>query len=365
MVTDDLLMARALFHAARAAGATAPNPMVGAVIVSRDGVVVGQGRHSKAGEPHAEINALEEAGERARGGTLFVSLEPCCHQGRTGPCTSRVVASGIARVVVAMEDPDPRVRGRGLAVLRAAGLRVDLGLHAADARRLNRPFVTVQTLGRPFVIVKAAVSRDGRIAARPGVRTAITSAGANRRTQRLRSMVDAIGVGSGTVLADDPRLTVRETVRARPLVRVVFDRRLRIQSTARLFSTLGDGPVIILTSATARDTLVDRVRALERAGAHVVAAAENLDADVRGLLKWDVSSFLVEGGAQIHRALFAANLVDEAHVVVSPMRIGAEGVPVFGGLPDPLAGLSPGVVQAVGPDVWMEFDVHGDRRVGG
>jgi diaminohydroxyphosphoribosylaminopyrimidine deaminase/5-amino-6-(5-phosphoribosylamino)uracil reductase len=360
VVTDDLLMARALFHAARAAGATTPNPMVGAVVVSRNDVVVGQGRHSKAGEPHAEVNALEEAGEQARGGTLFVTLEPCCHQGRTGPCTSRVVASGIRRVVVSMEDPDPRVRGRGLAELRAAGIDVHLGVGAGEARRLNRPFVTVQTLGRPLVIVKSAVSRDGRIAARPGVRTRITSPAANRRTQWLRATVDAIAVGSGTVLADDPLLTVRETVRARPLVRVILDRRLRVPPDARLFSTLADGPVIILTSPSARKADADRVKALEQAGARVVDGRGGLEADLRGLVQSGVSALLVEGGAALHRALFEADLVDEAHVIVSPVRLGAEGVPVFGGLPGPLAGRCPRIIRALGPDVWMEFDVHGD-----
>jgi diaminohydroxyphosphoribosylaminopyrimidine deaminase/5-amino-6-(5-phosphoribosylamino)uracil reductase len=360
VVTDDLLMARALFHAARASGATTPNPMVGAVIVSRDNAVVGQGRHSKAGEPHAEVNALLEAGERARGGTLFVTLEPCCHQGRTGPCTSRVIESGIRRVVVAMEDPDPRMRGRGLSVLRAAGIQVDLGLGAEEARRLNRPFISVQARGRPFVIVKSAVSRDGRIAAEPGVRTLITSSAANRRAQRLRAMVDAIAVGSGTVLADDPLLTVRDTVRARPLVRLVFDRRLRVGPGARLFSTLAEGPVIILTSPAALDADADRRRALEQAGARIVAGRSDLGADLRELQRWDVSSLLVEGGAALHRAFFDADLVDEAHVIVSPVRLGRDGLPMFGGRPDPLAGRLPRVVEALGPDVWMEFDVHGD-----
>ncbi|MDH4064960.1 MAG: bifunctional diaminohydroxyphosphoribosylaminopyrimidine deaminase/5-amino-6-(5-phosphoribosylamino)uracil reductase RibD, partial [Acidobacteriota bacterium] len=238
MVTDADLMRRALFHAARAAGATTPNPMVGAVVLSEGGVIVGQGRHPRAGEPHAEVFALDEAGARARGGTMYVTLEPCCHYGRTAPCTKRLIASGLARIVVAMKDPNPLVNGRGIAELRAAGLQVDVGLLEPEAVRLNQAFVTVHTEGRPEVILKVAASADGRIAARRGTRTAISSEPANRRTQRLRAAVDAVAVGSGTVLVDDPLLTVRETVRTRPLVRAVFDRRLRTPPTARLLSTL-------------------------------------------------------------------------------------------------------------------------------
>ena len=167
-MSDTELMRRALFHAARAAGVTTPNPMVGAVVVSPDGIVVGQGRHPRAGEPHAEVFALDEAGPRARGGTLYVTLEPCCHYGRTAPCTTRVVSSGVARVVVAMKDPNPLVNGKGIAELQAAGIPVEVGLLEDEARRLNRAFVTVQTLGRPEVIVKAASSAESRTRSQPG-----------------------------------------------------------------------------------------------------------------------------------------------------------------------------------------------------
>jgi diaminohydroxyphosphoribosylaminopyrimidine deaminase/5-amino-6-(5-phosphoribosylamino)uracil reductase len=170
--------------------------MVGAVVVSAGGVVIGQGCHWRAGEAHAEVTALDEAGPRARGGTLFVTLEPCCHYGRTGPCTRRVIASGVSRVVIAMEDPNPLVHGKGIDELRAAGLRVDVGLLAADAQRLNRPFVTTQTLARPEVVLKAAISADGCIAARRGTRTALSAAAANRRVQRLRAATDALAFGS-------------------------------------------------------------------------------------------------------------------------------------------------------------------------
>jgi diaminohydroxyphosphoribosylaminopyrimidine deaminase / 5-amino-6-(5-phosphoribosylamino)uracil reductase len=176
MVTDTDHMRRALFHAARAEGVTTPNPMVGAVVVSAGGVVVGQGRHPRAGEPHAEVFALEDAGERARGATLFVTLEPCCHTGRTGPCTRRIIDAGIRRVVAAMRDPNPLVKGKGFDELRAAGIAVDVGLLGDEAGRLNRAFTIVQTEERPMVIAKAAVSEDSRIAAAPGVRTQLTSA---------------------------------------------------------------------------------------------------------------------------------------------------------------------------------------------
>jgi len=361
VVTDVDLMQRALFHAARAAGATTPNPMVGAVVVSPEGVIVGQGRHPKAGEPHAEVLALDEAGERARGGTLYVTLEPCCHFGRTAPCTRRVIASGVSRVVIAMEDPNPLVNGQGIAELRAAGLTVEVGLLEQEARRLNAPFITVQTHARPAVILKAAVSADGRIAARPGLRTAISSTPANRRVQRLRAVVDAIAVGSETVLVDDPLLTVREYVRPRPLVRAVFDRRLRTPPTARLLTTLAEGPVIILTSAATMASEAQRVRALTEAGATVVPGGERIETAIRALLAYEVSSVLVEGGATVHRALLDADVVDTAHVIVAPITLGAAGVPVFGTGIIGFPGVEPRSVERVGPDDWMEFDVHGNR----
>lgn len=360
-MTDEDLMRRALFHAARASGATTPNPLVGAVVVSSGGVIVGQGRHPRAGDPHAEVLALDEAGERARGGTLFVTLEPCCHHGRTPPCTQRILESGVSRVVVAMVDPNPVVHGKGIAELRAAGVRVEVGLLEAEAQRLNRPFVSVQTLGRPEVIIKAATSADGRIAARAGARTAISSPESARRTQRLRAMVDAVAVGSGTVLADDPLLTARDTVRARPLARVVFDRRLRTPPDSRLLSTLAEGPVIILSTEATLEREPGRARALAAAGATLSAGGGDITRAIRTLVTFEISSVLVEGGAIVHRALLDAGLVDTAHVIVAPMRLGAEGVPLFGTGEIGIRDLAPRVVERVGPDTWMEFDVHGDR----
>src|SRR5262245_358049 len=235
---DAQFMRKALALAERGRATTSPNPLVGAVVVDAEGVVVGRGAHRVAGGPHAEVVALDDAGERARGATLYCTLEPCCHTGRTGPCAPRVVSAGVARAVIAADDPNPLVSGRGLRHLREHGLRVTSGLMSADAERQNRPFMTVMRRRRPFVTLKAALSLDGRIAAAPGVRTALTGEAANRLIQRERAEVDAIAVGSETVLADDPRLTARTVFRARPLVRVIFDRRLRTSGSAAIFSTL-------------------------------------------------------------------------------------------------------------------------------
>lgn len=361
MLTDAAFMRRALFHAARSEGATTPNPMVGAVVVSPEGVIVGQGRHPRAGQPHAEVFALEDAGARARGATLFVNLEPCCHTGRTGPCTRRIITAGIARVVAAMPDPNPKVSGKGFDELRASGITVDVGVLAAEAQRLNRAFTLTQIEGRPMVIAKAATSLDARIAAAPGVRTPLTSAEANRRTQRLRAAVDAIAIGSGTLLADDPVLTVRELYRERPLARVVFDRRLRTPATARLFSTLDAGPVIILTTAAARAEHPERARALEAAGATLVDGAGDLRADLGALLRFDISTLLLEGGAVMHAAAWRAGVIDRVHVIVAPAALGERGVQLFDGIDLPLSELVPVNVERLGPDTWMEADVHGHR----
>jgi len=361
MVSDAEYMRRALFHARRAEGVTTPNPMVGAVVVSADGMVVGQGRHPRAGEPHAEVFALLDAGERARGATLYVTLEPCCHHGRTGPCTRRIIDAGVARVVAAMTDPNPLVAGQGVAELRRHGVAVELGLLGDEAARLNRAFTIVQTEGRPMVIVKAATSLDAKIAAAPGVRTPLTSAAANRRTQRLRGAVDAIAVGSGTVLADDPVLTARDCHRLRPLARVVFDRRLRTPATARLFSTLDAGPVIIVTTAENAGRYPERAAALRSAGASLLEGTGDLAADCRRLLTWDISTLLLEGGGAMHAAAWQAGLVDRVIVIVAPTVLGEQGARFFDGLPVPMSQLVPVRVETLGPDAWMEADVYRDR----
>jgi diaminohydroxyphosphoribosylaminopyrimidine deaminase/5-amino-6-(5-phosphoribosylamino)uracil reductase len=238
---------------------------------------------------------------------------------------------------------------------------VEVGVLADEALRLNRAFTIVQTEGRPMVIAKAATSVDSRIAAAPGIRTPLTSADANRRTQRLRAAVDAIGIGSGTLLADDPILTVRDCFRARPLARIVFDRTLRTPANARLFSTLGAGPVIILTTAAAVGGHPERVQALRAAGATLIEGAGELQTDLRALVPFEISTLLLEGGAAIHAAAWRAGVIDRVHVIVAPTALGEGGVKFFDGIDVPLSELIPVRVEMLGPDAWMEADVHGHR----
>jgi len=356
---DARWMRRALEQARRGLGRTTPNPIVGACVVTDEGIVVGDGAHERAGEPHAEVHALNEAGERARGATLYCTLEPCCHTGRTGPCTERIIAAGIGRVVTAMEDPFPQVSGRGIAALRAQGIVVDVGVERDAAVRLNQPFLTSVRERRPFVILKAAASIDCRIAEGEGKRTQITSAAANRRVQYMRAQVDAVAVGSGTVLVDDPLLTAREIYRERPLTRVVFDRRLRTPPGARLFSTLAAGPVIILTSREALAGRPAEREALERAGATLVAPDDNgMQGAMRALSAFDVQSVLVEGGASVHAAAWDEGVVDYVQLFVAPAALGPAGVRLFEGHDVALSSLIEPRIEILGPDTLIEGYVH-------
>jgi diaminohydroxyphosphoribosylaminopyrimidine deaminase/5-amino-6-(5-phosphoribosylamino)uracil reductase len=352
-------MERALFLAARGGGRTSPNPMVGAVVVSTEGVVVGSGYHEIAGGPHAEVVALHAAGERARGATLYCTLEPCCHQGRTGPCTRRIVAAGIKRVVAAVRDPNPRVAGGGFAELRDAGIEVAEGLHAADAARLNAGFFTWIRRSRPHVTAKVALTLDNHVAGVGGRRLAITSGPANRRIHRDRAATDAIAVGSGTVLADDPLLTARGAWRARPLSRVIFDRRLRTPPSARVFSTSASGPVIIMSTAAGISACPDRVRALERAGAEVEAMpGDALTGGLERLAQRGITSLLLEGGPRLHRAFWSAGCIDALQLYIAPVVGGDSGVSWLGSGDLPLP-LPPVLVRPCGPDVRVDIDVHG------
>ncbi len=350
-------MRRALEHARRGLGRTTPNPVVGACIVSDEGVVVGQGAHERAGEPHAEVNALEEAGSDARGATLYCTLEPCVHTGKTGPCTERIIAAGIRRVVAAMEDPFPLVGGRGFAMLRANGIEVRTGIGYEEAVRLNQPFLTTTRKGRPFVILKAATSLDGRIAAAPGERTQLTSAPADTHAHYLRAQVDAIAIGSETALVDDPLLTAREVYRERPLVRVIFDRRLRVPVHAQILSTLGAGPVIILTTAESAQT--ERAEALQRAGALVISVPlPGIAAGLAMLPAFNIQSLVLEGGTEVHRAAWDEDVVDYIQLYVAPMWLGDGGVPLLEGCSFLSTSLIERRVEQLGPDVLIEGYVH-------
>lgn len=359
-LTDADYMARALFHAARGRGRTSPNPVVGAVVVAADGRVVGQGHHARAGGPHAEVHALDMAGEQARGGTLYCTLEPCSHTGRTGPCVPRIARAGITRVVAAVEDPNPQVRGRGFAFLRSHGIAVDVGLGVESASRLNQPFFTAMRAQRPFVTLKAAISADGYLAEAPGMRTPLTSAAANRHAHRVRAEIDAVAVGVGTVLVDDPVLTPRGVYRERPLTRVVFDRRLRTPATARLLSTGAAGPVIIVTTTDGVAHAEARTR-LEAAGAVLVVADGSMAGAVTALAEYGITSLLIEGGAAVHQAAWDAGIVDFVRLYVTPHVIGASGVRFLEGRRLPPASLVERRVEPLGPDVLIEGYVHGPR----
>ena len=344
----------ALWHAGRGTGGTAPNPVVGAVVVDDESVVVGLGHHERAGGPHAEVVAMAAAGDRARDATLYCTLEPCSHTNRTGPCAVAVREAGIRRVVVAVGDPNPRVAGAGFSYLRHHGIDVTVGVGRREAEAQNAPFFSVIVRGRPWVITKVAMSLDGRVARAPGERTAITGAEANRWTQRLRGRVDAIAVGADTLLVDDPQLTVRDVARRRPLTRVVFDRRLRTRPSARLFSTLEAGPVVLITTPERAGS--PDGQALAAAGATLVGADGTMGDALRHLAALDVLSLLVEGGPTVHGALWAEGLVDHVAELVAGDALGDGGVPAH------LATTTPHLerrrIVPLGRDVLMEGDVH-------
>jgi diaminohydroxyphosphoribosylaminopyrimidine deaminase/5-amino-6-(5-phosphoribosylamino)uracil reductase len=328
---DLAFLRRALRLAARGDGQTSPNPMVGAVLV-RGGRVVGTGYHTRAGAPHAEVVALERAGRRARGARLYVNLEPCCHFGRTPPCTEAIVAAGVREVIACMRDPDPRVSGKGFRALRAAGVRVSVGALQREARRLNEAFLRFAATGVPYVTLKAGMSLDGRIATRSGASRWITSARARAAARALRGRHDAVLVGVNTVLADDPRLAAGGQPGRGP-ARVVLDARLRTPPRARLLrGTVGEA--IILTQ---RGAPRDRRRRLERAGALVVEVPGRdgrIDPAraLRELGRRGVSSVLVEGGSEVLGAFLDGRLGDRLVLFVAGRILGGRrALPAFGG----------------------------------
>ncbi|MGE0449126.1 MAG: bifunctional diaminohydroxyphosphoribosylaminopyrimidine deaminase/5-amino-6-(5-phosphoribosylamino)uracil reductase RibD [Vicinamibacterales bacterium] len=359
-MSDSDYMARALFHAARGRGRTSPNPLVGAVVVTSDGVVVGHGYHARAGEPHAEVHALAMAGERARGSTLYCTLEPCSHTGRTGPCVQRIAEAGVSRVVAAVEDPNPLVRGRGFEYLSSRGIHVDVGVGMVSAVALNQPFFTSIRQGRPFVILKAAISLDNCLAEAPGLRTQLTSEPANRHAHRVRAEVDALAVGVGTVLVDDPLLTPRRVFKELPLTRVVFDRRLRTPPEAQLLSTRQAGPVIIVTTAEAAANAPAR-DALERSGAEILVTDGTVASALAALAARGITSIVIEGGAELHSATWDAGVVDFVSLYVAPHVIGPSGVKFLSGRELPIALLHEQRIEPLGPDVLIEGYVHGAR----
>ena len=330
---DEAAMRRALDLAARGRGFVEPNPPVGAVVAVGD-EIVGEGWHDRFGGPHAEVVALSAAGPRARRATLYVTLEPCCHQGKTPPCTAAILAAGIGRVVVAAGDPFPAVAGRGIATLRAAGVEVETGLLAPAAERLTAAFRTLVTRGRPWVIAKWAMSLDGRLAANPGQDRWISSPESRGLVHELRSRVDAIAVGIGTAVADDPLLTVRVApgIAAGPRrpLRIVLDSRATLPAESNLVRTAREVPVLV---AVGPDAPADRIRSLEAAGCEVwrsVAAERRsrTEALLAELGRRRLTTLLVEGGATVLAGMVAADQVDEAWVFVAPRILGGDAVMV-------------------------------------
>ena len=314
-------MGAALSLAARNLGQTWPNPAVGCVIVDAAGRVVGRGSTQRGGRPHAETEALKMAGTAAKGGTAYVTLEPCSHHGKTPPCAEALVAAGIARCVAAIEDPDPRVSGGGFAKLRAAGIAVDIGLCAAQAKSLNIGFLTRVSAKRPFVALKLATSLDGRIATRSGESRWITGDAARAFGHLLRATHDAIAVGSGTVLADDPELTCRlKGLEDRSPVRLVFDRRGRTPPTAKLLSKTA--PTWIVGNAPYPKDVLQHIEVTVNIN-DPAWLPEALDK----LAEAGLTRILVEGGAMLATAFLKAGLVDRLYWFRAPIVIGGDGTP--------------------------------------
>ncbi|WP_094602719.1 Riboflavin biosynthesis protein RibD [Sporomusa silvacetica DSM 10669] len=324
---DKYYMQQALTIAQYAIGRTSPNPLVGAVIV-KDGHIVGQGWHRQAGTPHAEIHALAQAGELAKGATIYVTLEPCSHHGRTGPCADALIAAGLKKVVVAMTDPNPEVAGKGLTRLRAAGIEVVEGILATEAAKLNEVFLKWITTGMPFGVLKTAMSLDGKIAAYTGHSKWITGSAAREYVHRLRDIYDGILVGIGTVLTDNPKLTTRLPEGSRNPVRIIIDTMARTPLTANVV-TDNQAPTIIAVSQAAPP---ERIAALRSHGVEVLVLAQTpLGVNLRQLFKIlgerRITSVFVEGGAAINASLLAANLIDKVYCFIAPKILGGKAAP--------------------------------------
>lgn len=329
---DIEFMKLALREARKGIGRTSPNPAVGAVVV-KNGKVVGKGYHRKAGTPHAEVNALDAAVGKTKGSTLYVTLEPCNHTGRTPPCTKAILNSGIKRVVVGMLDPNPSVNGGGCDYLAGHGLSVSSGVLDKQCQEINRPFVKHITTGLPWVIMKAGSSIDGRIATNTGHSSWITNEQSRLQVHRLRDRVDAIMIGIGTALADDPSLTTRlPNKRGRDPLRVILDTHLRLAPTAKMLQQDSSAETWVFCGSKSDD---DKIRALEDAGATIksVPVNENGQLDLKAVLaalgKAQITSVLVEGGSKVHGEFLRSGLADEAYIFVAPIFIGADGVPLI------------------------------------
>lgn len=329
-------MRLALREARKGMGRTSPNPCVGAVVV-REQTVIGTGYHKKAGTPHAEIHALRQAGAEACGATIYVTLEPCNHTGRTPPCTRAIVASGISRVVVGMEDPNPLVDGGGNSYLQSQGIEVSSGVLAAECRAINRPFIKYITRGLPWVVMKAGMSLDGRISYQPQQRGGMTGAASLHKVHRLRDRVDAILVGSTTVMVDDPSLTTRlPQGRGRDPIRIILDTHLQISESARLLHLDSSAPTWIFCGTGVSREKRERFSKTGKVVIRQVECGTDGRVGLRQMLmllaREGVTSLLVEGGATIHGAFLRERLVDHVNLFIAPIFAGSNGTPVVAGM---------------------------------
>ena len=328
---DQVWMGRSLRLAEKGRGRTSPNPMVGAVLV-KNGRVVGEGYHAKAGEDHAEIIALRQAGEEARGATLYLNLQPCTHYGKTPPCAPVVIQSGVKRIVIGMEDPNPLVKREGVESLREAGLEVEVGLREKECRRLNEAYCKYIIKKEPFIILKVAATLDGKIATRDGDSKWISGETSRRFVHRLRDQVDGVLVGIGTVLKDDPILTARVRGGRDPR-RIILDSRLRMPEEARVIAISPSKTIIITTEAAPKD----KIERLEKKDVRVLVLDSkngrvNLKSCLSKLGEMEMMSLLVEGGSEINSSFLDEGLIDKLLLFLSPKLIGdTQAVGIFGG----------------------------------
>jgi diaminohydroxyphosphoribosylaminopyrimidine deaminase/5-amino-6-(5-phosphoribosylamino)uracil reductase len=361
---EDRAMREALRLARRGIGTTHPNPRVGAVVL-RSGEIVGRGYHARAGEAHAEVRALEEAGKQARGATLVSTLEPCAHQGRTPPCVEAILASGIRRVVLGMRDPNPLVNGRGIAALGRAGITIVEGVRGDECLELNPPYLKFLATGLPWVMLKSMVSLDGRVASDRGDSRGLGGEAQQRLCHGLRARHDAVLVGIGTVLSDDPELTVR-LARGRSPVRVVLDSHLRIPAGSRLVASAGRVPLLVATIS--RDE--ESVEALKTRGVSVLRFTPDAHGRVplptlfRQLAADGLLSILVEGGPTVHSAILREGLADRVAIGISPRILGGSSAPTWTrdlglGRLDEAIELDQLVTRRVGRDLWIEGSLRG------
>ena len=363
---DAAYLARALELASRGEGYVEPNPMVGCVVV-RDGEVVGEGWHQKFGGPHAEVEALRVAGARARGATMYVTLEPCCHHGKTPPCTEAIIAAGIARVVCAQRDPFDQVAGKGIETLNSAGIEVEVGTLAAEAHKFNAPYLKLVKAGRPWIIAKWAMTLDGKIATRTGDSRWISGDASREIVHRLRGRMDGIMVGRGTIEADDPLLTARPPG-PRMATRIAVDSRAALRLESQLVRSVRDAPVLIAAGTEAPQENIDRLAA---AGCEVIICrptdASSNSVSIPALLdelgRRRMTNILVEGGGRLLGALFDARAIDEVHVFIAPKLIGGAQAPTA------LAGVGlEKIAAAVNLDrlkiqhVGDDFYIHGETK---